>query len=337
MVPGGMRARAVGEFSSGRSRFGPAVPKKRENALTPFSLPKRVWLPLMLLVATAAAVWLPGALNAQEELLIPVEPTALPPGLALAATLRKNVEIRVKGSRSAVSDLSSRNIVYRLDLSGVRTGIQTIQLQKEAVSLPANVSIEAFNPSYITVQIDRRMEKRLPVVLDLVGRPTAGFYLADSEAIPPTAVISGPESLLAPLAAVRTQPIEIGGATGTFQRKVPLDLPELVTADSASQLVTAGIVIEEQVEIRVMAGLPITGVGTPYTYRITPPSLDLTLKGPARVLDKLRSENGIKVYVDLKGLAPGVHRERATISLPVTLTMVAVTPERFTVELIQRK
>jgi YbbR domain-containing protein len=305
--------------------------------LTLFPPPKRLWFLLILLVAGAAAVWLPRALNAKKELLIPVEPAALSPGLALATALPKNVEIRVKGPKSIVSDLSSQKIVYRLDLSGVQSGIQTIQLQKEAVCLPANVSVDALNPSYITVQIDLRMEKRLPVVLDLVGKPTAGFYLAGSEAIPPTAVLSGAESLLAPLTAIRTQPIEIDGAAESFQRKVPLDLPELVGVDSASKLVTAGIVIAERIETRVMAGLPITGTSTTHTYRIAPPTLDLTLKGPARVLDKLQFENRIKAYVDLKGLKPGVYRERATISLPVTVTVVAVTPERFTVELIQRK
>jgi YbbR domain-containing protein len=291
---------------------------------------------VIILVATAAAVWLPGALPGEKALMIPVEPTALPPGLTLAAPLRKNIEIRVRGPKSVVTALSDQNIVYSLDLFRVRNGIQTIKLQQEAVSLPAKVSVDTFSPSFLTVRIVQRMEKRVPVVINLVGRPAAGLKLGGSEVMPATAVLSGPGSVLAPLTTIETHPIEIDGATETFQRKVPLDLPELVVVDAASKLVTVDIVIEDQIETRVLEGLPIEGSHTAYTYRITPPTLDLTLRGPARVLDRLRSEKDIKVYVDLKGLQPGIHLERATISLPGTATVVTVKPERFTVELIQR-
>lgn len=305
--------------------------------MTLFSQRKRLWLLLTLLVVTAAAAWLPGALPGEKEMLIPVEPTAMPPGLTLAAPLRKNLEVRVRGPKSAVSAVSDQNIAYRLDLSGVQAGIQTIALQKEAVSLPAKLSVDAITPSFLTVRIDQLMEKQVPVVLNLVGRPAAGLQIAGSAAIPPVALLTGPEQVLTPLTAIQTHPIEINGAMESFQRKVPLDLPELVRTDAASMLVTADIVIDDEIETRILEGLPIEGTHTAYAYRITPPTLDLTLMGPVRVLDRLQSENGVKAHVNLERLKPGIHHERATISLPGTATVVAVTPEFFTIEIVQRK
>ncbi|MBW2043219.1 MAG: hypothetical protein JRI76_14525, partial [Deltaproteobacteria bacterium] len=68
-----------------------------------------------------------------------------------------------------------------------------------------------------------------------------------------------------------------------------------------------------------------------YRYHITPPTIDIEVKGPVRVLDTLVKDGGIKVYMDLKDLAPGVYPRRAVLALPPEAVLVSTSPEIFTV------
>jgi YbbR domain-containing protein len=68
-------------------------------------------------------------------------------------------------------------------------------------------------------------------------------------------------------------------------------------------------------------------------YSIMPPTINIEVKGPVNIIEKLHKDKGIEVYVDLKGLKHGVYVRRATITLPVKTTLIGVKPELFTVKI----
>ena len=70
-----------------------------------------------------------------------------------------------------------------------------------------------------------------------------------------------------------------------------------------------------------------------YPFKISPPAIEITVKGPARSVNFLPSDPDFDVYVDLKGLVPGVYVRRAVILLPLPTTLVKATPELFTVHI----
>ena len=55
------------------------------------------------------------------------------------------------------------------------------------------------------------------------------------------------------------------------------------------------------------------------------------------MIDKLHGGKGLQVYVDLKGLKPGVYKKRATITLPVKTTLIDAEPEIFKVKIMDKK
>ena len=77
--------------------------------------------------------------------------------------------------------------------------------------------------------------------------------------------------------------------------------------------------------------LPLAGHDISLPYSITPPAISLAVKGPANVVNTLETSREFVVYMDLKGLEPGVYVRRATIVLPVNTLLVGVSPEIFTV------
>ena len=91
--------------------------------------------------------------------------------------------------------------------------------------------------------------------------------------------------------------------------------------------------IEEQIVEREFKSITVEGKDSTYTFSITPPAIDIRVKGPVNILEKLYQEKELEVYIDLKGLKPGVYVRRASIILPVKTILVGVKPEIFTVKI----
>jgi YbbR domain-containing protein len=133
---------------------------------------------------------------------------------------------------------------------------------------------------------------------------------------------------------ILTKPVDLNGLSESFKKEIALDLAEEIEAIAPAKIVQAEILIAEAIAIRNYNDISVIGKGTPYTYEITPPKINIKVRGPLNVLEKLDAENGIEVYVELKGLAPGMYVRRATITLPVKTALIGVKPEIFTVNII---
>jgi len=177
------------------------------------------------------------------------------------------------------------------------------------------------------------MEKKVPVTVSVLGTPVSGFLVADAVAKPSFVTLRGPENVLGPIENANTKPIDVSGLSEPFKKEIALDLAEGIDIASPLEIVLAEILIEEQIVTKIFQGIPVEGKDTPYLYTVTPPSIDIEVKGPVNILEKLYSNNGIKVYVDLKALEPGVYEKYAAMALPVKTTLVGVNPEIFTVEI----
>ena len=69
------------------------------------------------------------------EILIPVDPYKLPDGLTLVGPALKEIELRVKGPLSALKDLRRNVPRYKLDLSGVAVGVESIAINPDLTVL----------------------------------------------------------------------------------------------------------------------------------------------------------------------------------------------------------
>jgi YbbR domain-containing protein len=304
--------------------------------LSVFSRRNLLWLVLFFIIGAGFFFLISGSAVEETDLFIPVEPGEISEGLTITGPLLKGLEVRVRGSKSAIERLSDLKPRYLLDLSGVVVGVNTIPVDPDRISLPGAISIIKINPSFLTVKIDNEIQKEVPVVISFSGKPAPGFFVADAVAKPSSVILRGPEYVLGPIDKGLTKSILVKGLSESFKKEIALDLAEDLDIVSPSKIIIAEIFIEEKVVTRKFDGIIVEGKGTPYIYSITPPVINIKAKGPVNDIDKLQAENGIQVYVDLKGLSPGVYVRRAVISLPVNTTLVSVEPEIFTVTLDHR-
>jgi YbbR domain-containing protein len=279
----------------------------------------------------------PGEALIETSLFIPVVAENLPSGLTFSSPPEKGFEVRIRGPKQLVEKLPETKISYRLDLSDAGLGAKSMPINPSRIPLSEDIEIIRINPSYILVRIENEMEKKVPVVVSVSGKPASGFFVSNTVCDPKWVVLRGPKSILDPVDKMMTKPIDVGGTSESFKKEITLDLKEELTALSTQGIILAKIFIEEKVVTKKFENLPVAGTDCRYSYKIAPPVISIDVKGPVTIIEKLSTENGIAVYVDLKSLEPGVYVRCASITLPNETTLTGVDPEIFTVKILDTK
>jgi YbbR domain-containing protein len=126
---------------------------------------------------------------------IPIKFVNVPTGLAVANASESSVRIRVEATKSDLGRLRADDFDASVNLGGLSTGQSTIGVD---VQPPNNsITIVDVTPPTIAVTLEPVRTKEVPVRAALVGSPQQGFASVGSTVAPETAVVSGPESLVA--------------------------------------------------------------------------------------------------------------------------------------------
>jgi len=273
----------------------------------------------------------------EADIFIPVDSKKIPEGLIMTNGPFTGIEVHVRGPKSIIRTLSDLKIQYTIDLSGVNIGVNVIPIHQAQIPLPNAVSILKINPNSVIVKVENEIRKTLPVNISLTGKPAKGFVVVGAEAKPVSVTLRGSEDTLGQMDKVSTKPIDIKGLSGSFKKEVALDLVENLKLVDSSKIILSNVFIKEQLATKTFDNIPVQGDGSLYVYRITPPAITIKVKGPVNMIEKLYGNNGIQVYVDLKGLKPGVYYKRATIKLPVKTTLIDAKPEILKVKIVDQK
>ena len=285
---------------------------------------------LLLLGLTFLFVW--GWYSPEEiELFVPIHMENMPEGLIFSHLPLKEIEIRLSGPKYLFHSLSQFQNRYVLDLSDVRIGINRVPIEQDRFLFPKGFRIENIIPPILTLKIENLMTKRVPVMVSVSGKPAAGYVFVNAVAKPPSAIVSGPESILEPMDKVMTKPIDINGFSEFQKKEIALDLTEMLKVKAPSDLFLAEIFIEKKMANKAFHQIPVEGRDTSYPYSIAPEMIDIEISGPVKILERLEAEKNIKAYVDLKDLEPGVYVRPAIIALPLDTILINVNPEKFTI------
>lgn len=292
---------------------------------------------LLVLIGTGAFILWHYTSVQEADIFVPIDSEKIPEGLIITNGPFKGLEVRVRGSKSAIRNLSELKIQYTIDLSQADIGVNTIPIHQDRIPLPRGISILKINPDLIAVKVENEIQKKLPVEISLTGKPAKGYIVVGAEAKPMTIILRGAEDTLGPMDKISTKPIDLKGLSGSFKKEVTLDFLENLKPVDSSKMVLACISIKEQIITKTFDNIPVKGSGGFFEYRITPPVITIKVKGPVNMIEKLNGDKGIQVYVDLKELNPGVYDRRATITLPVRTTLIDAKPEIFKVRIVDPK
>jgi YbbR domain-containing protein len=233
------------------------------------------------------------------------------------------VRIRVTGLPNVLSRVTTETARVRLDLSTAVSGVQ--QMQLEPAGFPEQVDVDIF-PSSVTVTIEEKLMREMPVVINVTGEP-AGGYVAGTPTVQPNRVyVTYRESGIDAIAEVRGS-VDVGGASATVRKQIRLFA---YNADGERmEAIIEPSVVEVEVPVthpaRTMplqiglTGEPAEGFAVA-DFEQTP--LEVSVFGEERVLNRLEFYAGGSV--DVTGL-----REDATfnVTLPKTDGVSQLEPE----------
>ena len=123
------------------------------------------------------------------------------------------LELRGPSRRLQQDNLASVNVV--LDFSHVQgPGERTFNISANNTNLPIGVEFARAIPAQVRLHFDHILSRDVPVEPRYFGAPPAGYEILRGELHPPTMLIRGPESHVAGVTSLQTDPIDLTGVVG---------------------------------------------------------------------------------------------------------------------------
>ena len=188
------------------------------------------------------------------------------------------------------------------------------------------VTVEPAKVTVVVPIVQRAGRRSVAVVVEPDGQPADGFSVTNIQVEPATVVLLGSSDTLNNLPGfVLTTPLSISGAVETVVERLILNLPENVTAETASVVVTVTITPVEAT--RTIQRQPvIQGLDDGLSASVSLESVDVFLSGPVNRLENL-SPDEVRVSLDASGLAPGSHVLEVQVITPEGIQVQGINPQ----------
>lgn len=264
------------------------------------------WPLKLLALGLAFAIWVSvaGEPWILQDFQVPLD-LGLPRDLVVSMNEPTTVTVRLRGRESLMRRLDPVPMALRLDLAGAAPGDQDLQLSPSSlVGVPRGVEVDFVRPDRMRLKLDRRLARDLPVEPTFIGRPATGFTVYGTEILPEVLSVEGPAAQVAELEVLRTSPIRLDGRSAPFVAHVGVVLDRPLVRITDPRPLEVRVVVDAQATERTFRGLPVDVTGVAGATTVVPATLDVTLSGPPRLLDRLERSQ-VRAVADATGLQPG--------------------------------
>ncbi len=273
-------------------------------------------LPLRIAsLALAVLLWfvIAGEKTSEMGLAVPVELQTFPQSLELTGEPVNAVEVRLRATPGVIQRLGPGDISAQLDLAGMGEGERIVHLAENNIRVPFGVKVVKISPTIITLNLERTLQKVVPIRPRLLGRPATGHEVSEVLSDPPEVKISGPKSRVQEVESAFTEPVSVESAEADVVDDVNLGLEDPLLRIQGTPRVRVTARVRELREKRSFDGLSVGVRGG--TATIAPRRVRVVLEGPADALKRVRPED-VRPYVDVSGPATGERIPLAVELLP---------------------
>jgi len=175
----------------------------------------------LLSLAIAVALW---AIVASEPELATfitaqLEYKNLPDDIEIASEPVTSVTLELRGSSAVLRGMGDGGVqaAVILDMSNVLSGERTFTIGPANVKLPRGVHLVRAKPSQVSFKFERRISRRVPVVVRFTGEGAHGYSIASRQVTPAELTIVGPASEIARITSVSTEPVDVSNVVGSSE------------------------------------------------------------------------------------------------------------------------
>ena len=135
----------------------------------------------------------------------------MPDDLEISSETIPSAQIRVRGPERLVRRLQASDVHEEIDLTGIKPGEHTFDLNTTQVSLPDKLQAAQIVPSQVHLLFDKRATKVVPVRPRVIGTFVTGYSIAQVRSHPEMVEIAGPKKSVDAVESAITDPIDVSG------------------------------------------------------------------------------------------------------------------------------
>lgn len=231
-----------------------------------------------------------------------------PNALEISNEPPKSVDVLLSGSKYRLEDLNKTALVATIDISDQRAGERVLRLADRAkLELPQGVTVEAFQPSAISIRLEPIVERQLEVEAKLEGSPADGYEVYSIRPDKSVVTAVGPASNVNAVTKAKTETISVAGRRESFTaQNVAIDISD-PKIDLPDPVVTIEVEIGQR---RIEKTISDVQVKTQSDGSVQPANATIVVFGPPNIVADLSSDD-IKLILPASGETAG-----ATLELP---------------------
>ncbi len=233
---------------------------------------------------------------------IPVEINML--GYVMSNDTHVYADVILKGSKQRLNKIKPNDITIEVNLKNPKKGTNKLVIRKSDVSIPKGVAISDIEPDEISIDLDEKWTKKVPVKLKHTGTLMEGYALNTVLLVPQEVTISGPKKIIDTIKDISTKPIILGkdNVEDFDYDKLQLDSKRNITVNPKE--VFARIEIYKKYDIRQFKDLlikPFGYVSKGEKLEIKPQQVSVSLGGAKSAIEVITTDK-IRPFIDLSGI-----------------------------------
>jgi YbbR domain-containing protein len=156
------------------------------------------WQTILLSLSLAVFTWflVTGREVVETWVEMPVVMTNPSEGLIIEEGLVDKIQIRLRGPKGLIGNLSSQNLSYPIDVGKLQIGKHVVDIESSKIPLSSTYEIIEVKPNRLNLVVDRRISKTIEVEAAWAGELNSDYTIQEVVAAPDLIVIRGPETLL---------------------------------------------------------------------------------------------------------------------------------------------
>jgi YbbR domain-containing protein len=253
-----------------------------------------------------------------------------------ASAYPKTVRITLRGDDDGIKAIADGDIEAYVDLAMYETGglySAPVQIRKKGSALSVEPLEISVSPLKVSLQLDQRISKSVPLMALIQGRVADGFDLVSHAIFPLEIVLIGPLGLLEPVSEIKTDTIDLSGRSANFITEVKVANPNPLFIVTGSEMASVSCIIRPSVLVRSVDGIPINFIKLSPSFKADTGGRtgSIRIEGGQEQLDAFQPSS-VFFSVDCSGiLEPGTYTLPVIFNLPPGFLLLRREPEELNV------
>ncbi len=290
------------------------------------------WPAKVLSLGAAGLIFVFYTLNRLEDRYISVPLTvSLGDEYLPSSQYPRSVRATLRGESNALFTIQEDDVRASIDLSGYHAEGQyrvPVLVERKGTALGVDPLEIRTDPSEVTVSMEKRVSRMVPVTPSFKGFLDPGYELLSFDINPSEIQVSGPASAVARVADVQTDVIDLAGRSADFTVKARIVNKESLVYPTGPDSVEFRAVVQRSLAIKTFDGVPIQAEGLASELALASPipSGSLRIRSSTSDITGFSPEAGI-LFVDLSAVRKaGTYQENVQSRAPDGFTIERYDP-----------